>query len=67
MRLTKLENTSNESIEVKMKGGMSINLPPTCEMNNVDVENVKDLAGKIRIKGNLTEVTNSQGKTKLYD
>lgn len=67
MRVSKLANTSGEPIDVKLKEGSSISLPPGAEMHNVEISNFEDLKGKIKMTEDLSEVTSTPGKTRLDD
>lgn len=68
-RVTEIKNNSKDPVSVKLIGGPIITLTQGASIKNVDVENMNDLRGnvKIKIKEDLTEVGSSTGKQKLYD
>lgn len=64
-RIAKITNTSNNNVKVKLKGGPEITIPAGSSLENVDVENVSDLKGKVSVKDDLTEVVSGKGKTRI--
>lgn len=67
MRVKSLKNITNGRIRVKFLSGMSANLLPECTIENIAITNYEELKGKVFVVGDLTEVVESQGKTKLND
>ncbi len=63
--VTKLTNNSDENINVKLTAGGSLNIPPGCVMNDVDVANLAEIRDKVTVKENLTEVGTPPGKTRI--
>ena len=64
-RCTRIENTSPDNVTVKLTGGPEITLPPNSRLENVDVENINSLSGKVSVKEDLTEIKGSRGKTRI--
>lgn len=67
MKLKTIENNSNEDIELKHKNGAKTILPPGAELRNIDIVNLDEVKGGTKTTIDLTEVTESQGKTRLDD
>ena len=67
MRLKKIENNSNEDVELKHKNGAKTTLPPGTELKDIDIVNISEVKGKTKTIVDLTEVKDDQGKQKLYD
>jgi len=68
MKVKSLKNISNDKVKVTLSSnGQSVFLPPGSTIESVNVFNEKELKGKVHIVQDLTEVNESQGKTKLYD
>jgi len=66
MRIRELENNSNEDVELKHKNGTRTTLPPGTKLKNVDIVNLSEIGGRVKIKFDLTEVTGeSSGKQRL--
>jgi len=68
MRVKSLKNITNGKVRVKLGGGASVGLHPGCTIENVSIDNEKELKGKVHIVKDLTEVMDeSPGKTRLDD
>ena len=67
MRLRKLENISNEDVELQHKNGAKTTLPPGVELKDIDIVNLSEVKGRTKTTIDLTEVNENQGKTKLLD
>lgn len=67
MKLVRIENISNENVQIKHKNGAETTLPPGVELKNVDIANLDEIKGKTSTIIDLTEVTEHQGKTQLRD
>jgi hypothetical protein len=64
-RVSKIENTSDNDVKVKLSGGPEVTLPPNVALENVDVQNIKDLKSMIKVTEDLTEVGTTPGKTRI--
>jgi len=67
MKLMRVENISNEDVELKHKNGAKTTLPPGTELKDVDIINLDEVKGRTKTIIDLTEVNENQGRTKLYD
>lgn len=67
MRFKTFKNITNGRVRVKFTSGMSANLLPGCEIENVAVANYEEIKGKVFAIRDLTEVNENQRKQKLYD
>lgn len=66
MRVKKLKNVSDSTVEVDLGQGTTVNLPPGQEIQNVRVDNVSDLREKCQVTSDLGEIVEHRtGKTKL--
>lgn len=65
MRVTRLQNTSNENLNVQLVNGATIVLEPNTGLVNSDVANVDSLRGKVKVTQDLTEVSQQTGKTRI--
>jgi len=67
MKLVRIENNSNEDVELKHKNGAKTILPPGVELRDIDVVNLDEVKGRTKTTIDLTEVTENLGKTRLDD
>lgn len=67
MRATRVENISGEPIELELKGGARIKLPPGTKLSNVDVQNIESIRSKVKVTEDLGEVGDSSGKQNLTE
>lgn len=67
MRISNLENVSNERVNIELTDGTNISLPPKGKLGSFDVKNLSEIRSKVKVTENLTEVNAPSGKTKLYD
>jgi len=65
MKLKKITNNSSEFIELDHKNGAKTALPPEVSLKDVDIVNLTEVAGKVTMVTDLTEVTENVGKTVL--
>jgi hypothetical protein len=65
MRVKKLQNVSDENIDLRLVNGAEVTLPPSATMQNVDVVEVESLKGKVDFIQDLTEVNLPSGKKRL--
>jgi hypothetical protein len=65
MRVKKLQNVSDENIDLRLVNGAEVTLPPSAIMQNVDVVEVESLKGKVDFTQDLTEVNLPSGKKRL--
>jgi hypothetical protein len=65
MRVKKLQNVSDENIDLRLVNGAEVTLPPSAIMQNVDVVEVESLKGKVDFTQDLTEVSLPSGKKRL--
>lgn len=65
MRVKKLQNVSDENIDLRLVNGAEVTLPPSATMQNVDVAEVESLKGKVDFIQDLTEVNLPSGKKRL--
>jgi hypothetical protein len=65
MRVKKLQNVSDENIDLRLVNGAEVTLPPSAIMQNVDVVEVESLKGKVDFIQDLTEVNLPSGKKRL--
>ena len=56
MRLTKLKNVSNENVQIRQPSGGKFMLTPGNEVSHVEVSNLHEVLGKVKVTHNLTEV-----------
>ncbi len=66
MQAKSLKNITKGRVRVEFISGMSANLLPGCEIENVNITNEEELKGKVVIVKDLTEVTEGEGKTILH-
>lgn len=64
-RIARITNTSGNDVVVKLTGGPKITLPSGSSLENVDVENINSIKGKVAVKEDLTEIVTGKGKTKI--
>lgn len=64
MRVKKLQNVSDENIDLRLVNGAEVTLP-SATMQNVDVVEVESLKGKVDFIQDLTEVNLPSGKKRL--
>lgn len=66
MKVTKLTNTSEESVTVRLVDGGSVSLPPQGRVENVDVSNLNEIRPKVKAVEHIQEVlpegVNQEGK-----
>jgi len=67
MKIVRIENNSNEDVQLEHKNGAKTTLPPGAELKNIDVVNLDEVKGKTKTTIDLTEVSEDLGKQKLYD
>ena len=65
MRVTRLQNTSKENLNVQLVNGATVVLEPDTGLVNSDVANVESLRGKVKVTEDLTEVSQQTGKTRI--
>lgn len=65
MRIRKLENISNEDVELWHKNGAKTILPPGAELKDIDVVNLDEIKGKTKTTIDLTEVNEASGRKRL--
>jgi hypothetical protein len=66
MKLNKIKNNSDVPVELEHKNGAKTTLPPEATLKNVNISNLGEVAGNVETVTDLTEVTESEGKTILY-
>lgn len=64
-RISKIENTSDNDVKVKLTGGPTVKLPPRATLENADVDNIGDLKGKTKVTEDLTEVNLPTGCARI--
>lgn len=64
-RLKSLKNITNGRVRVEFASGVSANLLPKSTIENVAITNFEELKGKVFGIQDLTEVTETSGKTRL--
>lgn len=67
MKLVRIKNNSNEDVQLEHNNGAKTTLPPGAELKDVDIVNLGEVKAKTKTTIDLTEVTESSGKTRLYD
>ena len=67
MKLRRIENNSNEDVQLKHKNGAETTLPPGIELRDVDIVNLDEVKGLIKTTVDLTEVSEDLGKMQLRD
>jgi len=67
MRVKKIENISNEVVKLEHKNGAKTTLPPGRILNNIEVTNLDEVQGQVKVVHDLTEVGESKGKIRLDD
>lgn len=68
MWLRKVKNISEVQVDVRLKSGNSVGLPPGKAVENIEVENINDVKPLVEVTYDLTEVQPVvEGKKKLND
>lgn len=65
MRVTRLENISEQEVTVELVNGAKVGLPPKASLTNADVVNVDSLKGRVSLTEDLTEINQATGKTRI--
>jgi hypothetical protein len=65
MKVRELTNVSNSDIDVTLIGGTKVTLSPRSTLKNADITDAQDLSGKVKVVGDLTEVTAATGRTRI--
>ena len=65
MRARSIKNITRGRVHLRLTSGMSAYLPPNSTIENVSITNERELKGKVQIVKDLTEVVESQGKTRI--
>lgn len=66
MKLKKIKNDSNADVELEHKNGAKTSLPPDASLKDVNITNLSEIQGNVKTVTDLTEVTESEGKTRLH-
>jgi len=64
-RVSKIENTSKNNVNVELKGGIQITLKPRTALHNVEITNIGCLTGKVKVTEDLSEIQMHGGKTRI--
>lgn len=64
-RVSKIENTSGSNVEVKLSSGGTVTMAPKSKMENVNIDNVNDIKGRVELSEDLTEVNMPGGCTRI--
>jgi len=70
VRVTKLQNTSEENVTVKHQDGVVSSVPPGGTLENVRITNLEEVQKKVSVTMNLGEIEErgrGQGRTQLRD
>lgn len=67
MRVKRIENISNEVVNLKHKNGAETTLPPGQTLRDIDITNLSEVQGQVKATHDLTEVSEDSGKTRLDD
>lgn len=67
MRVKRIENISNEDVNINHKNGAKTVLPPGGVLHDIDITNLSEVQGRVKAKHDLTEVVEDQGKMRLDD
>jgi len=65
MKLKKIKNDSDTSVELDHKNGAKTTLPPGASLENINIINLSEVEGKVKTTSDLTEVVESEGKQRL--
>ena len=66
-RVSKIENTSENDVNVELKGGLKITLQPRTALHNVEITNIGGIKGKVTVKEDLSEIGTHGGRTRIDD
>ncbi len=67
MRVSELTNTSKQEILVHLCSGPTIGVPPNGTLRNVEIANINDIRGQVKIKEDLSEIGGSHGSKQRID
>ncbi len=67
MRVSELTNTSKQEISVHLCNGPTIELPPNGTIRNVEISNINDIKGQVKVKEDLSEIGESHGSKQRID
>ncbi len=66
MQCSKVTNNDKHYVDVKLKDGVCVSIPPGVHIEDVDVANLQEIKDKVTIIQDLTEVQRESGKTKIF-
>ena len=66
MQCSKVTNNDKHYVDVKLKDGVCVRIPPGVHIEDVDVANLQEIKDKVTIIQDLTEVQRESGKTKIF-
>jgi hypothetical protein len=64
-RVSKIENTSENDVNIELKGGLKVTLKPRTALHNVEITNIGCIRGKIKVTEDLSEIQMHGGKTRI--
>ncbi len=67
MKAKRIQNISQKTVPLKLKNGQQVDLPSGSSLENVSITNEDELKGQVSFTRDLTEVNESEGKTRLLD
>ena len=67
MRVSELTNTSKRGISVQLCNGPTVDLPPNATIKNVEISNINDIKGQVKVKEDLSEIGESHGSKQRID
>ena len=67
MRLTKLENVSSENVKIEQPSGGQFMLTPGNSVEHVEISNLHEVLGQVKVSHDLTEVVDSQPRRRAIN
>lgn len=68
MRIKKIENISQEDVQLDLGQGTNLTLKPGVTFKNIRVENLNSVKEKVKVISDLGEINENHSNTnKLYD
>ena len=67
MNCLECENIADKEVKVTTKSGQSFSLSPGSKVTNIEINKETSEMSSLRVTQNLTEVTEKQSNTRLFD